>query len=146
MLFAGGNGLSPRSITSGSFSAQPAKYSNVDAQPGTSANIAFLIVPPPSRASISAISPERAVMSSATLRSFSARSLPDIFGHGPLSNALRAASMARCASSRPALATSAIFSPVDGANVGNVSPDFGAVHSPLMKSWVSATVSPLVSC
>ena len=29
MLFAGGNGLSPRSITSGSFSAQPAKYSNV---------------------------------------------------------------------------------------------------------------------
>ena len=87
MLFAGGNGLSPRSITSGSFSAQPAKYSNVEAPPGTSANIAFLIVPPPSRASISAISAERAVISSATLRSFSARSLPDIFGHGPLSNA-----------------------------------------------------------
>ena len=115
MLFAGGNGLSPRSMTSGSFSAQPAKNSNVPAPPGTSANIAFLIVPPPSRASISAISAERAVISSATLRSFSARSLPDIFGQGPLSNASRAAWMARCASSRPALATSAIFSPVDGA-------------------------------
>ena len=30
-------------------------------------------------------------MMSATARSFSARSLPDIFGHGPSSNALRAA-------------------------------------------------------
>ena len=57
----------------------------------------------------------RALMISATLRSFSARSLPDIFGHGPSSNALRAALMAACASSRPALATSAIFSPVDGS-------------------------------
>ncbi len=30
MLFAGGNGLSPRSMTSASFSAQPAKNSNVE--------------------------------------------------------------------------------------------------------------------
>ena len=65
-------------------------------------------------------------MSSATLRSFSARSLPDIFGHGPSSNAFaRGLRWRAAASSRPALATSAIFSPVDGAKVGNVSPDCG---------------------
>ena len=72
-----------------SFSAQSANVVNVPTAPGTSANIAFLIVPPPSRASISAISALRVLMISATLRSFSARSLPDIFDHGPSSNAVR---------------------------------------------------------
>ncbi len=95
MLLAGGNGLSPRGTTSGSFSAQSAKVLKVDTAPGTSANIAFLMVPPPSRASTSAISALRALMISATARSASARSLPDIRGHGPSSKAVRAACTAR---------------------------------------------------
>ena len=143
MLLAGGNGLSPRSMTSGSFSAQSAKVWKVDTAPGTSANIAFLMVPPPSRASISAISALRPLMISATARNFSARSLPDIRGHGPSSNALRAASTARWASSRPALATSAIFSPVDGAYVGKVSPDCASDQAPSMYSCVSLIAIPL---
>ena len=116
MLLAGGNGLSPRSTTSGSFSAQSAKVWNVDTAPGTSANIAFLIVPPPSRG-----------LDLGDLRAAPVDDLGDraqllgplLARHprpGPVverrAGGLRSA---RCASSRPALATSAIFSPVDGA-------------------------------
>ena len=88
MLFAGGNGLSPRSITSGSFSAQPAKYSNVRCATGHVGEHRLLDrAAAVARLDLGDLAGAAAVISSATLRSFSARSLPDIFGHGPLSKA-----------------------------------------------------------
>ena len=96
------------------------------------------MVPPLSRASIWANASALASMAAAISLSLAARSLPDMRGHGPSSKALRAASMARTESSRPALATSPIGSPVAGSVVVKVSPDWASTYSPSMKSWKSA--------
>ena len=91
-----------------------ANQRNAPEAPLTSASIALRMVPPPSRASISASSAELASMRSAMAFSFSARSWAGVEPHGPSSKARRAASMAATASSRVPLATSATFSPVPG--------------------------------
>jgi hypothetical protein len=123
------------SISSASSVASLANQRKAPTAPGTSAKVAFLMVPPPSRASISAKAPALASMASAISFSLAPRSGPDMRGHGPSSKALRAASMARTESSRPALAISAIGWPVPGSMVVNVSPDWASTYSPLMKSW-----------
>src|SRR5271166_6350742 len=58
------------------------------------------------------------------------RSEPLIFGHLPLSKALRAACTARLMSSRSPSATLAITSPVAGLYDGNVLPDAASTNLP----------------
>ena len=52
--------------------------------------------------------------------------------HTPESKASRAAAIARCASSRPALGTVANTSSVAGFTTSNVSPEAASTHSPPM--------------
>src|SRR5690349_23801426 len=60
-------------------------------------------------------------------------------GHGPLSNAARAARTARSTSSTPASATTVIGSSVAGFDVVNVRPEAASTASPLMMSLPGAT-------
>ena len=63
-----------------------------------------------------------------------ARSRPFMRGHGPSSKAVRAASVARRASSAFPYATRAITSPVDGSIESNVEPSAASTSSPSMSS------------
>jgi hypothetical protein len=95
-----------------------------------SAFFALRIVPPESRASMSASRVAAFLIPSAAARSSFPRSRPFIRGHGPSSNAVLAASAARRTSSSPALATRANGSPVEGSIDSKVSPDAASASSP----------------
>src|SRR5439155_27200949 len=71
------------------------------------------------------------------------RSAPDIFDHGPDSNALRAALTARSTSALSPSATWQMVSPVAGLTVGNVLPDTLSSHLPPMNSGWSLTLGGL---
>src|SRR5262245_32064716 len=71
-------------------------------------------------------------------------------GHGPSSNALRAALTARCVSSRPARATRAQGASVAGLIESMLFPDAAAQNCPSMYNWYSCMALPpcgtVVSC
>jgi hypothetical protein len=77
---------------------------------------------PVSNVSSSAIRAPRALIASAIRRRTRARSAGSSCGHGPCSNARRAAATARSTSATSPAATSAYGSFVTGSAVGNVRP------------------------
>ena len=99
-----------------------------------SAPLAMRMVCPASLASSSASGPAFCLTRSATLSSAAARSRPFIFGHGPSSNAFRAASAAFRASSAPPLATAANALPVEGSIESMVSPEAASTSWPPITS------------
>ncbi len=90
---------------------------------------------PASWISSSVSSPEFCFASSATLSRYCARSRPFMRGHGPSSNAVRAAAIARRASSAAPRATLAYTSPVEGSSVSNVLPSAASTSSPAISIW-----------
>jgi hypothetical protein len=56
-------------------------------------------------------------------------------GHGPSSNAARAAATAASTSSRPARGTVAHARAVYGSTVSNVAPETASTHSPPTRFW-----------
>ena len=76
----------------------------------------------------------RAVSSAATLRRAAARSAVESLGHGPLSNASRAAATARSTSFSWASANVISTSSVTGEMSVSVSLELGSTHSPPMKN------------
>ena len=76
----------------------------------------------------------RAASWAPTSRSFAARSATDVPGHGPWSNASRAAATARSMSPSFASAKVSTTSSVDGETTGSVSAVVGSTHSPPTKS------------
>src|SRR5690348_1256326 len=76
---------------------------------------------------------------SASLSSSRPRSAALIFGHGPSSNALRAALTAKSTSALSPSATWQMVSPVAGLRVGKVLPDTLSSHLPPIKSGWSLT-------
>ena len=81
-----------------------------------------------------AISSRLAPIRSASFHSMRARSAAAIRGHGPWSNARRAAWTARSTSRSSPFATWALTSSVAGLMVAYVSPDAGGRHWPPMKT------------
>ena len=117
-----------------SFAAISANTRNVEITMPMSAPLAMRMVWPASRASSSASAEAFCLTRSATLSSAAARSRPFIFGHGPSSNALRAAWAALRASSASPLATVAKASPVEGSIESKVSPEAASTSPPPMTS------------
>jgi hypothetical protein len=68
-----------------------------------------------------------------------------IDGHGPVSNAFRAARTARSMSSACPWATSVSAAPVAGSVVANVFPDAASAHSPPINSFLLPRRNPRTS-
>ena len=92
---------------------------------------------------VCASSCERACRPPLTLAMMSARSAADMRGHGPSSNALRAAATARSTSASLACGTRAIGSSVRGEITSMVSVPWGSTKSPPMKSLSCTSMAEL---
>jgi hypothetical protein len=95
---------------------------------------AWLIAQPISVAVTRAMSSLRARSASAARRSTAARSAGGVRGHGPSSNARRAAATARSMSAGSASGTCPTTSSVDGETTPNRSDAAGSTHRPPTKN------------
>src|SRR5258708_5438546 len=131
---------------------QPAMYWKMSADNATSAARAIVTGLPLSSDSSSASSSAYFMMRSPMRQTSLPRSDGVIAGHGPVSNARRAADTARSTSSLSPSATRATTSPVAGLVTSNVLPDAAGTHLPSIKSCLglamklpAARESPAIS-
>ncbi len=121
--------------------AAPPQYSRVSATIPISSR-ASRIGLPTFRASICASSSSRSLTSTEARSSTRPRSVADVLGHGPSSNARTATSTARRASSGPASATSAKAEPFPGSVTVKVPPSTAGTSSPPTNSSSVVIVPP----